>query len=122
MDPIVKQMEHVKKSVQERLDGKKISEQGKFIYQCSKNCSYMYYFENCGMANDRSKCQLCGLDIGVTALNQLIKRDSPQIQLSINNAFEQIDQYFLEYEKKLNSDTIIKLKWNIHQWMKHQII
>ncbi|CAF1107631.1 unnamed protein product [Didymodactylos carnosus] len=32
MDPIVKQMEHVKKSVQERLDGKKINEQGKFIY------------------------------------------------------------------------------------------
>ncbi|CAF1107612.1 unnamed protein product [Didymodactylos carnosus] len=52
------------------------------------------------MADDRSNCQLCGLDICATALNQLIKRDPPQIQLSINNAFEQIDQYFLEYEKK----------------------
>ncbi|CAF5022638.1 unnamed protein product [Rotaria sp. Silwood1] len=48
---IVTQMQRVKNEVQQRLNSREILEQGKFIYQCSKNCYFMYYFENCGKPN-----------------------------------------------------------------------
>ncbi|CAF1669397.1 unnamed protein product [Didymodactylos carnosus] len=47
-DPVIKQMIDVRTQVQERLRRSQISPKGKFIYQCSEECFWMFYFENCG--------------------------------------------------------------------------
>ncbi|CAF1303843.1 unnamed protein product, partial [Didymodactylos carnosus] len=98
---IVTQMNRVKHEVQQRLNKRQIDEKGKFIYQCSKNCYYMYYFEDCGMPNDRSRCPLCKNEIGSNrrGSHQLLQRDPPQIQLPIANAFQLIDQYIVQYNQ-----------------------
>jgi hypothetical protein len=98
---IVTQMHRVKNEVQARLNKGDISDQGKFIYQCSKNCYFMYYFENCGRPNDRSKCPLCKNDIGSVrrGTHQLVVRDPPQIQLTITAGFQIIDDYINSYNQ-----------------------
>ncbi|CAF4182046.1 unnamed protein product [Didymodactylos carnosus] len=96
---IVTQMRRVKTGVQERLNKKQIMAAGKFIYQCSKNCYFMYYFEDCGMPRDRSSCPLCKCQIGSTQLHGLIQRNPPQIQMSIEEGFRAIDQYIAKYDQ-----------------------
>jgi hypothetical protein len=98
---IVSQMYRVKNEVQKRLNNQEIIPQGKFIYQCSKNCYFMYYFEDCGKPNDRSKCPVCKSDIGSVkrGTSQLIVRDPPQIQLSIVDGFRLIDNYINNYNQ-----------------------
>ncbi|CAF4175985.1 unnamed protein product, partial [Rotaria sordida] len=61
----------------------------------------MYYFENCGRPNDRSKCPLCKNDIGSIrrGSNQLLVRDPPQIQLSIATGFQLINNYVKQYNE-----------------------
>ncbi|CAF4533121.1 unnamed protein product [Rotaria sp. Silwood2] len=61
----------------------------------------MYYFENCGRPNDRSKCPLCKNDIGSVKGGsiQLLVRDPPQIQLSIADGFQLIDNYIKQYNE-----------------------
>mgnify|MGYP000392119305 CR=1 FL=1 len=46
-DPVVTQMIDVRTTVKERLDQGLIHEQGKFIYRCSHDCLWMFYFVNC---------------------------------------------------------------------------
>ncbi|CAF0795719.1 unnamed protein product [Didymodactylos carnosus] len=60
-NPIIAQMNRGKSEVQQRPTKGEMNKKGRFIYQCSKDC---YYFEDCGMPNDRSKCPLCKNDIG----------------------------------------------------------
>ncbi|CAF4279596.1 unnamed protein product [Rotaria sp. Silwood2] len=98
---IMIQMQRVKNEVQKRLNNREINEYGKFIYQCSKNCYFMYYFENCGRPNDRSKCPLCKNDVGSVkrGSSQLLVRDPPQIQLSITSGFQLIDDYIKHYNE-----------------------
>ncbi|CAF3963785.1 unnamed protein product [Rotaria sp. Silwood1] len=94
-------MQRVKNEVQQRLNSREILEQGKFIYQCSKNCYFMYYFENCGKPNDRSNCPLCKNDIGSVrrGSSQLLVRDPPQMQLSIATGFQLIDNYIKQFNE-----------------------
>ncbi|CAF0841320.1 unnamed protein product [Didymodactylos carnosus] len=100
-DPIVRQMKNVKSVVQERLDTGQIAPQGKHIYQCSINCFYMFYFENCGVPVDRAICPFCKQPIGASAYGVLIVRNPPQIEMSIENAFQQITQYVEQYNQKV---------------------
>jgi hypothetical protein len=91
--PVITQMIDVRTQVQERLKRQQISSRGKFIFQCSNKCLWMFYFENCGRANDRSQCPLCGKPIGAIKEGILIERDPPQVQLSIEKAFEFIESH-----------------------------
>lgn len=93
----------------EQLNKNEISKSGKFIYQCSKNCYFMYYFENCGIPNDRSKCPLCESDIGSVrrGTSQLLVRDPPQIQLTISAGFQLIDGYINNFDQTNRYDYYI---------------
>ncbi|CAF1040574.1 unnamed protein product, partial [Didymodactylos carnosus] len=91
---IISQMMYVRTRVQERLDqGKYFVDYGKFIFQCSEQCPWMFFFEDCGAPVDRSICSLCQKEIGAKAYNVLIDRDPPQLRIPIPKAFEKIDEY-----------------------------
>ena len=98
-DPVLTQMLDVKKTVKERLDQNVIHEPGKYIYRCSEDCLWMFYFVNCGVPVARSICPLCHKDIGAQAYGVLIERDPPQIRLKIDEAFKYIESYIEKYNK-----------------------
>ncbi|CAF3395094.1 unnamed protein product [Rotaria sp. Silwood1] len=99
-NPIITQMIDVRTTVKERLDRGQIYEQGKFVFQCSKDCFYMFYFFNCGIPVDRSKCPLCNKDIGAAQYGVLIERNPPQIRMTIDEGFQFINNYIEQYNKK----------------------
>ncbi|CAF0884533.1 unnamed protein product [Adineta steineri] len=98
-DPVITQMIDVRAQVQERLRLNKISARGKYIFQCSNECLWMFYFENCGRANDRSLCPLCQKPIGTVQEGILIQRDPPQVQMTIEQAFEFIENYIEKFRR-----------------------
>ena len=81
----------VRTQTQDRLNRKAIHSTGRFIYECSRDCDWMFYFEDCGIANDYRQCPLCRKEIGARQYGQLIQCDSPQIQMSINNGLARIE-------------------------------
>ncbi|CAF0809248.1 unnamed protein product [Rotaria sordida] len=99
-NPIITQMIDVRTTVKERLDRGQIHEPGKFVFQCSKDCYYMFYFFNCGVPVDRSKCPLCNRDIGAAQYGILIEREPPQIRMSIDEGFQFINNYIEQYNKE----------------------
>ncbi|CAF3343766.1 unnamed protein product [Rotaria socialis] len=99
-DPIITQMVDVRTTVKERLDRGQIHEPGKFVYQCSRDCFWMFYFHNCGIPVDRSKCPLCGKDIGAAQYGVLVERDPPQIRMTIEEGFEFINNYMETFNRK----------------------
>ncbi|CAF4572770.1 unnamed protein product, partial [Rotaria sp. Silwood2] len=99
-NPIITQMIDVRTTVKERLDRGHIHEPGKFVFKCSKDCLYMFYFVNCGVPVDRSKCPFCNKDIGAAQYGVLIERNPPQIQMTIDEGFQFINNYIEEYNKK----------------------
>ncbi|CAF4684024.1 unnamed protein product, partial [Rotaria magnacalcarata] len=56
-----------------------------------------FYFQDCGLPNDRNTCSLCKKPIGAERHNVLIQRDPPQIQMSIDEGFRVINQYIDRY-------------------------
>jgi len=100
-DPIVTQMIDVKTRIQERLDTHRINRQNSYMYQCSQECRWMFYFEDCGVPNSRSYCPLCKKDIGAQAYGTLIQRNPPQIQMSIDQGFQIIAQYLDEFNRQV---------------------
>ncbi|CAF1066989.1 unnamed protein product [Rotaria sordida] len=93
-DRVVKQMLYVKQFVQDRLETNQIfMEDGRFIYQCSKDCFYTYFFDNCGAPVARARCPWCNAEIGARAPHVLLKRSPPQIQRSIQEGFQFINEY-----------------------------
>ncbi len=98
-NPIITQMIDVRTTVKERLDQGQIHTQGKYVFQCSKDCLWMFYFINCGIPVDRSQCPLCKKDIGAEKYGILIKRNPPQIQMTIDEGFQFINNYIEEYNK-----------------------
>ncbi|CAF0807414.1 unnamed protein product [Didymodactylos carnosus] len=99
-DRVVKQMLYVKQSVQERLvTGQIYMEDGRFIYRCSKNCFYTYFFDNCGAPVARTRCPWCNAEIGAQAPHILLQRSPPQIQMSIQDGFQFIDEYIQNFNR-----------------------
>ena len=96
-DPIINQMLEVRNTVKERLDLGQIHDPGKFIFQCSEDCLWMFYFVNCGVPVDRTKCPICKKDIGAAQYGVLIERDPPQIRRPIDEAFNFINNYVEQY-------------------------
>ncbi|CAF2688702.1 unnamed protein product [Rotaria sp. Silwood2] len=91
---IISQMMYVRTRVQERLNqGAYTVEYGKFIYQCSEECPWMFFFEECGAPVGRSICSLCQKDIGAQSYDNLIVRDPPQLRIPIPEGFKKIDNY-----------------------------
>ncbi|CAF4915976.1 unnamed protein product [Rotaria sp. Silwood1] len=100
-NPVVTQMIDVRTRVEERFRTKKIGIRGRFMFRCSNECLWMFHFENCGRANDRSICPLCRKEIGAITEGVLIERQPPQIQMSIEEGFEFIDKYINEFNQKI---------------------
>ncbi|CAF2141662.1 unnamed protein product [Rotaria magnacalcarata] len=94
---ITSQMMYVRTRVQERLDqGAYFVDYGKFIFQCSEECPWMFFFEECGDPVGKSVCSLCQKAIGAEKYNVLIARDPPQLRIPIPEAFKKIDAYIKE--------------------------
>jgi hypothetical protein len=98
-NPIITQMIDVRTTVKERLDHGQIHKQGQYVFQCSKDCLWMFYFVDCGVPVDRSQCPLCKKDIGAEQYGVLIERNPPQIRMSIEEGFEFINNYIEKYNK-----------------------
>ncbi|CAF0889920.1 unnamed protein product [Adineta ricciae] len=92
-DPIVTQMLDVRTRIQERLDTHQIVRKNSFMYQCSQECQWMFYLENCGVPNSRSRSPLCKKDIGAEQYGVLVVHQPPQIQLTIDQGFQMINQH-----------------------------
>jgi len=90
-DPIVTQMMDLETQVIERLE-RKILEKGKFIYQCSKDCLWFFYFMDCDAPRDRSRFPLCQKKIGAEEHEVLLVHDSPQIQMTIKEYIQKSKQ------------------------------
>ncbi|CAF1081169.1 unnamed protein product [Adineta ricciae] len=99
-DPAIKQMLDVKARVKERLERGEIYADAKFVYRCSKDCSWTFYFEGCGRPASQSKCPLCKKDIGAATYNKLIVREPPQIAMPIAVGFQFIDDHMKKYNEK----------------------
>ncbi|CAF1092976.1 unnamed protein product [Adineta steineri] len=97
--PIITQMIDVRTTVKERLDQGQIHEPGKFVYRCSEDCLWMYFFINCGVPVDHSQCPLCRRDIGAAQYGILIERNPPQIRLTIDEGFQFINNHIEQYNK-----------------------
>ena len=78
----------------------RISPRKRFIYQCSQDCPWIFFFENCGDPNDRRKCPMCNKDIGAIRDGVLIERDPPQLKISIDEGFQFIQKYIEDYNRK----------------------
>jgi hypothetical protein len=109
-DPIVTQMIDVRTQIKDRLNRGVIHSGGKFIFQCSQDCLWMFYFEDCGVPNDRKICPLCKKPIGAQRYGALIERNPPQIKMPIDEGFKKIDEYINRYNKTVrlgyhNTDT-----------------
>ncbi|CAF1219524.1 unnamed protein product, partial [Didymodactylos carnosus] len=100
-DPVVTQMIDVRTQIQDRLNRNLIHIGGMFVFQCSRDCHWMFYFEDCGIPNDKQQCPLCKKDIGAFRYNQLIQRDPPQIQMNLQDGFRTIEQYMKTYNSVL---------------------
>ncbi|CAF4298072.1 unnamed protein product, partial [Rotaria sp. Silwood2] len=96
-DPVITQMMDVRTQIQDRLKRGVIHAGGKFIFQCSRDCPWMFYFQDCGVPNDRNICSLCKKPIGAERYNVLIQRDPPQISMSIDEGLRIINQYIDQY-------------------------
>ena len=101
-DPIITQMIDVRIQVEERLRRNRISSRGRFIFKCSTDCHWMFYFENCGRANDKSQCPLCKKPIGAVKEGVLIERDPPQVQMTIEQAFDFITNYIEKFNQTIS--------------------
>ncbi|CAF3907546.1 unnamed protein product, partial [Rotaria sp. Silwood2] len=101
-DSVVTQMMDVRTQVQDRLNRGIIHDGGKFIFQCSRECPWMFYFQDCGIPNDRNICTLCKKPIGAERYNVLIQRDPPQIKMSIAEGFQIIDQHLNRYNQTIH--------------------
>ncbi|CAF4119790.1 unnamed protein product [Rotaria sp. Silwood2] len=91
----------VRTQIQDRLNKHMIHPGGMFVFQCSRECHWMFYFEDCGIPNDRRQCPLCKKDIGASGYNQLIQRNPPQIQMNLQDGFREIEQYMKNYNSVL---------------------
>ncbi|CAF3102815.1 unnamed protein product [Rotaria sp. Silwood2] len=100
-DPVITQMIDVRTQVEDHLNRGIIHDEGKFIFQCSRECPWMFYFQDYGIPNDRNLCVLCKKPIGAEHYNVLIQRDPPQIQMSITEGFQRIDQFIEEYNQNI---------------------
>ncbi|UJR36511.1 hypothetical protein I4U23_029232 [Adineta vaga] len=98
-NPIISQMIDVRTTVKERLEQGQIHEPGKYVFRCSKDCDWMFFFINCGVPVDHSQCPLCKKQIGAEQYGVLIERDPPQIRMSIEEGFQFINDYIDEYNK-----------------------
>ena len=98
-DPIITQMHDVRTTVKERLDQGQIHQGGRYVFRCSKDCNWMFYFVNCGVPVDRSRCPLCKKEIGAAQYGVLIQRDPPQIRMSIDEGFQFIQRYIEDFNK-----------------------
>ncbi|CAF1340047.1 unnamed protein product [Adineta steineri] len=96
-DPVITQMMDVRTQIQDRVNRGVIHAGGKFIFQCSKDCLWMFYFQDCGVPNDRNICPLCKKPIGAERYNVLIKRDPPQIGMTIDEGLHIINQRINQY-------------------------
>ena len=99
-DPFINQMIDVRTQVQARLS--RISPTKRFIYQCSHDCLWIFYFENCGAPNDRRKCPMCDKEIGAVQDGVLLERDPPQLTISIDDGFRFIGQCIEDYNRKIS--------------------
>jgi len=100
-DPVIAQMIDVRDQVRDRLNRGVIHAGGKFIFQCSENCPWVFIFHDCGVPNDRFICVLCKKPIGAQGYNVLIKRNPPQIQMPIDKGLKMIDQRIEEYNRNV---------------------
>ena len=100
-DPVATQMLDVRTRIQERLNARQIVRENSFIYQCSQECKWMFYFEDCGVPNSRSRCPLCKKDIGAQQYGVLIARQPPQIQMTIDQGFQTINQYLDAFNRQV---------------------
>ncbi|CAM4829130.1 unnamed protein product [Rotaria magnacalcarata] len=96
-DPVIAQMIDVRTQIQDRLNRGVIHAGGKYIFQCSRDCPWVFYFQDCGVPNDRNTCSLCKKPIGAERYNVLIQRNPPQIQMSTDEGFRVINQYVDRY-------------------------
>ena len=93
IDPIKTNMKHVRASIKQRLNAGNLTTAGRYIYQCSKDCLYLYHFTHCGIPNEKSQCPFCKKEIGSIKYGKLIPRDPPQISMSIEEGFRFIEEY-----------------------------
>ena len=98
-DPIITQMIDVRIEAEDRLSRGIVHDGGKFLFQCSKDCSWVFIFHNCGVPNDRSICPLCKKPIGAERYNVLIQRNPPQIQMPINQGLQMIREHIDRYNQ-----------------------
>jgi hypothetical protein len=98
-DPVITQMMDVRTQVQDRLNRGVIHDGGKFIFQCSEQCPWMFIFHDCGVPNDRNLCVLCKKPIGAQRYNVLIERDPPQIRMSIAEGLQKIGRHIDRYNQ-----------------------
>ena len=98
-DPVITQMIDVHMEAEDRLSREIVHDGGKFLFQCSKDCPWVYIFHNCGVPNDQSICPLCKKDIGAIEYNILIQRNPPQIQMPIKQGLQMIRNRIQEYNQ-----------------------
>ncbi|UJR16715.1 hypothetical protein I4U23_003615, partial [Adineta vaga] len=98
-DPVITQMMDVRTQVQDRLNRGVIAAGGRFIFQCSMDCPWVFIFQDCGVPNDRNTCPLCKKPIGAERYNILVQRDPPQIQMPIDEGLRVINQHIDRYNQ-----------------------
>src|SRR5262249_15931750 len=98
-DPVITQMMDVRTQVQDRLNRGVINAGGKLIFQWSKECPWMFIFQDCGIPNDRNQCTLCKKPIRAQRYNVLIERDPPQIKMPIAEGLQRINQHIDRYNQ-----------------------
>ncbi|CAM4941343.1 unnamed protein product [Rotaria socialis] len=96
-DSVITQMIDVRTQIQDRLNKRMINASAMFVFQCSRDCRWMFYFEDCGIPNDRRQCPLCKKEIGASGYNKLIQRDPPQIQMNLQDGFREIEEYIRNF-------------------------
>jgi hypothetical protein len=86
-------MKYVQKSIKQRLNSGHLSAAGRYIYQCSEYCLYLYHFSHCGIPNQKSVCPFCQKEIGSSKYGVLLDRNPPQIKMTIEEGLQLIKEY-----------------------------
>lgn len=98
-DPVITQMIDVRAQAQDRLKRGVIHAGGRFIFQCARDCLWMFIFHDCGVPNDRNVCPICRKPIGAARYNVLIERDPPQIQRPIEEGLRIINEHIDRFNR-----------------------
>ena len=93
-------MHKIKEDVQRRLQQTKSTANTEFIYKCSSQCDYLYYFEDFGKPCSKSICKECGSEIGAGSYNNLLRSNDnlKQIAISLPDGLKHIEEFLQSFK------------------------